>query len=90
MCNDKDCMVTTSDGKPNENIGLWHRHHNDDCKKNHKFCIAERMQDMIPVKETLPMPLPFPDKVKGSDPNEINHYEVSLKQVLNMFLERFC
>ena len=48
------------------------------------------MEDMIPVKETLPMPLPFPDKVKSGDPNEINHYEVSFKQVFIIFIERFC
>ena len=60
--------------------GGWQRdectsseHPLDRCKA-HRFCIAERIEESVPAKESLPQPLPFTIRPM---PDEPNYLEVS-------------
>ena len=71
VCQRPECMVEIEPGKYN---GLcMHRHTSQDCRV-HKFCIADRLEEKVPAKESLPQPLPFTIKPL---PDEENYYEVS-------------
>ena len=56
VCKKPECMVEVEKGKYNGM--MMHRHTGEDCKA-HKFCIADRLEEKVPTKESLPQPLPF-------------------------------